>query len=109
MQIACVQAGVDYNDLPAKAKVGEVQAMTDLQTYQVEGREQCFAVLHYEGLNRATCRDMKHSVYNGWLLHKQDILPRNIVDTLLLCNKYHTEARQPRVAAASTMPGVAYI
>ena len=52
---------------------------------------------------------MKRSVHNDWLLLKQDTLPKKIADTLLLCDKFHSEVVRPRVAATTTMPGVACV
>ena len=83
--------------------------MADLASYRAEGREQYLAILHYEGLNRGTYGEMKRSVHNGWLLLKQDTLPKKIFDTLLLCDKFHSEVVRPRVAATTTMLGVASV
>ena len=49
---------------------------------------------------------MKQGVHNGWLLHKQDTIPKKINVTLLLCDKFLAKAAKPTTGHGGTTPGV---
>ena len=52
---------------------------------------------------------MRRGVHNGWLLHQNDMMPKTITETILLCDKYHGEAARSTLAAPVTAPGVACV
>lgn len=107
LQIICAQKGEDYSALTSSVNEADIAKLKGIKK---EAQTQYLVVLHFTGLNNDTWEELKCDVNNGWIVHKNDTMPKRIDQIILLCDKHERETKQSAAAKVDpTKSGVACI
>ena len=66
------------------------------------------AALHFEGLNSKVYKELKREVRNGWLIGRQETMPKSQDQTILLCKRFH-KSGGPMIAQPKSKANVAML
>ena len=95
LQIICAPKGKDYSVLSKSISGADIAKMKAIKK---EAQAQYLVALHFTGLNKNTWEELKRDVNNGWIIHKNDTMPKRINQMILLCNKHKSETKRRRSA-----------